>query len=82
MRMNNETAIITGSTSGIGKELAKTFLEEGCKVSICSRNPDKVKKTVEELKAKFGDSVVGFPCDVSNPKALEKAVEVLTNIVK
>jgi len=75
MKMKNETAIITGSTSGIGKELAKTFLEEGCKVSICSRNPDKVMKTVEEFKTKFGDSVIGFPCDVSNPKALKNAVQ-------
>jgi len=75
MKMKNETAIITGSTSGIGKELARTFLEEGCKVSICSRNADKVKKTVEEFKAKFGDSVIGFSCDVSDPKALEKAVQ-------
>ena len=75
MKMENETALITGATSGIGKQLAITFLQEGSKVSICSRNATKVKKTVEELQSKFGDSIIGFHCDVTDPKMLKEAVE-------
>ncbi len=75
MSMKNETAIVTGSTSGIGRKIAELFLREGCKVAICSRNENKVNEILVELKEKFGDSVIGFPCDVSNPDNLKQLVE-------
>ncbi len=75
MSMKNETAIVTGSTSGIGRKIAELFLREGCKVAICSRNENKVNETLAEFKEKFGDSVIGFPCDVSNPDNLKQLVK-------
>jgi 3-oxoacyl-[acyl-carrier protein] reductase len=73
--MINETAIITGSTSGIGKKIAELYLREGCKVAICSRNDDKVNDTLAEFKKEFGDSVIGMPCDVSDPNAVKSLVD-------
>ena len=72
--MINETAIVTGSTSGIGKKIAELFLKEGCKVAICSRNETNVNQTVAEFKKVFGDSVIGMPCDVSDPVAIKKLI--------
>ena len=73
--MKNETAIITGSTSGIGLSIAEKFLEAGCNVTISSRSEDKVKNTLAELTKKYKDSVIGFACDVNDPKALKKLVD-------
>jgi len=75
MKMINETAIVTGSTSGIGKKIAELFLKEGCKVVICSRNETNVNRTVTEFKKRFGDSVIGIPCDVSDPDAVKNLVD-------
>jgi NAD(P)-dependent dehydrogenase (short-subunit alcohol dehydrogenase family) len=75
MRMENETAIITGSTSGIGKTLAELFLKEGCKVTICSRNETKVNETVSEFKEKYEDAVIGITCDVSDIQSMKNVVE-------
>ena len=75
MKMINETAIVTGSTSGIGKKIAELFLKEGCKVAICSRNETNVNQTVAEFKEHFGDSVIGIPCDVSDPNAVKNLVD-------
>jgi len=75
MRMINETAIVTGSTSGIGKKIAELFLKEGCKVAICSRNETNVNKTVADFKTQFGDSVIGIPCDVSDPDAVKNLID-------
>jgi 3-oxoacyl-[acyl-carrier protein] reductase len=75
MRMKGETALITGSTSGIGKKLAEVFLEEGCNVSICSRNKEKVEVTLGELRKEYEGSVIGFPCDVTDISSLKQTVE-------
>ncbi len=72
--MKNETSIVTGSTSGIGKKLAETFLKEGCKVAICSRSAEHVYDTLSELKPEFGSSIIGFPCDVNKPEDLKNLV--------
>ena len=73
--MKNETALITGSTSGIGKKTAELFLREGCKVMICSRNEENVNQTLSEFKKEFGDSVIGMVCDVSDPLAVQTLVD-------
>lgn len=75
MKLKNETAIITGSTSGIGYKLAEIFLREGCKVAICSRSAEKVAHSLQKLQRQFGDAVIGFPCDVTKVKDLENLVE-------
>ncbi len=75
MRMNGETAIITGSTSGIGKKIADIFLKEGCKVTICSRDEERVNETVSEFKKTYGDSVLGLLCDITNLDDIKKVVE-------
>ncbi len=83
--MKNETAIVTGGTSGIGKRISEYFLEAGCKVAICSRNEGRVNATVAELKAKYGEgNIFGFPCDVAVPASvrdfIQKSVEALGSI--
>jgi NAD(P)-dependent dehydrogenase (short-subunit alcohol dehydrogenase family) len=75
MRMKNETALITGSTNGIGKKIAELFLREGCRVMICSREEEHVKNTLAEFKNKYGDSVIGLSCDVSDPSEVKSVVD-------
>ncbi|NHJ40194.1 MAG: SDR family oxidoreductase [Asgard group archaeon] len=75
LKLLNETALITGSTSGIGKKIAEILLKEGCKVAICSSNKDNVEKTLSEFKEQFGDSVIGFTCDVNNIGDLKNITE-------
>jgi len=78
MKMINETAIVTGSTSGIGKKIAELFLKEGCKVAICSRNETNVNQTVAKFKEHFGDSVIGIACDISDPDAVKNLIDKTT----
>ena len=75
MRLQNETALITGGTSGIGLNLAEKFLAEGCHVAICSRNQQKVSEAVQKFETQYGDHILGISCDVTDGKALQTAVE-------
>ena len=50
--MKGKVAIITASSTGIGKAIAFSLAEQGVKVIISSRSRQHVDATVGELKAK------------------------------
>jgi len=49
MRLSNRVAVVTGAASGIGKEIARTFLREGAKVVIADLNRNRAEATAAEL---------------------------------
>ncbi|MFS0726005.1 SDR family NAD(P)-dependent oxidoreductase [Paenibacillus sp. 1P07SE] len=49
----NKTALITGSTKGIGKATAFELAKEGATVLINGRNKEETQRVVEEIKAAF-----------------------------
>ena len=49
MRLTNRVAVVTGAASGIGKEIARTFLREGAKVAIADLNQAGADATAAEL---------------------------------
>ncbi|RHJ93626.1 SDR family NAD(P)-dependent oxidoreductase [Parabacteroides bouchesdurhonensis] len=60
--------VIIGATSGIGNEVAKIYLEQGCRVGAAGRR----QKELEELKALFPGQVEIQPLDVTESDAPEK----------
>lgn len=58
-------AVVTGATSGMGLEIAKTIAEQGISVYICSRNAKSVAEVVKTLQAR-GLDVDGSTCDVTS----------------
>lgn len=64
INLNNKTAVITGSTRGLGLAIARAMLQAGGKVMISSRSQSVVDKTLIQLNA--GDSAAGLACDVSD----------------
>jgi 3-hydroxybutyrate dehydrogenase len=49
MRMQNKVAVVTGAASGIGKEIARTFVREGARVVIADLNQEGADATALEL---------------------------------
>lgn len=71
--LENRTALVTGGSRGIGKMIARGFLESGARVYISSRKADQCEQTAEEL-SKYG-KCAAIPQDVSTIdgcKALER----------
>ncbi|WP_108672475.1 SDR family NAD(P)-dependent oxidoreductase [Peribacillus acanthi] len=75
LQLENKLVVVTGSTSGIGKGIVKSFLQEGAKVVVNGRTKSRVDETVNELSV-FG-KVYGIAGDVSNPvEAQEFIVQI------
>ncbi|BCG58798.1 SDR family NAD(P)-dependent oxidoreductase [Paenibacillus sp. URB8-2] len=50
LHLEGKTALVTGSTEGIGRAIAEALSREGVSVLINGRNADKVSKVVQEIK--------------------------------
>jgi gluconate 5-dehydrogenase len=70
--LSGRTALITGSSRGIGFALAKGLAEAGAKVILNSRQADAVNGAVDQLKA-MGLSVDGAVFDVADEAAVDAA---------
>lgn len=64
MDFKDRVVIVTGGSSGIGKEVAREFLRHGARVTISGRNEEQLQQTAEELR-KDGGEVLTVQSDVS-----------------
>lgn len=71
--------LITGSTDGIGKLLAKKLAHEGHHVYLHGRNADKLTKVIDTIKTETGNAnISGFVADFSNLNDVKRmAAEVI-----
>lgn len=66
----NKYALITGSTRGIGLEIARALVSRGASVCVNSRNKEDVDRVVKEFRAE-GLSACGFAADISRWDAVQ-----------
>ena len=73
-RLSGETAIITGSSQGIGKGIAERFANEGANVVVNSRSQERADEVAAEIREN-GGTAVGIEADVTDEDAMEALVE-------
>ncbi|MDF9744010.1 SDR family NAD(P)-dependent oxidoreductase [Natrinema salsiterrestre] len=74
--VDGETAIITGSSSGIGKSIAERFAEDGVDVVVCSREQDNVDPVAEAINDSDSPGrALAVECDVTDRDAVDALVE-------
>ena len=74
--LTGKIALITGSAGGIGKGIAKKFIEEGSCVIINDNDADRLAKADEEFKTKYGkDAYASVLLDVLKSDNIKEAFE-------
>lgn len=72
--LEGKSAIVTGASKGLGREIALTFAREGATVGIFARSQDKLEEVKKEIE-RDGGKAVALPGDVCNYEDVKKAVE-------
>lgn len=74
--MTNKTALITGASSGIGRELARLLAREGHDLVLVARNRAALKSLAEEVR-RCGVAATVLPADLAQPGAVDSITSVL-----
>ncbi len=67
--------VVTGGTSGIGLAAARLLLEEGARVAICGRDPERLAAAQAALGG--GEALLATKCDVLDRDAVARFAEVV-----
>ena len=74
-----KTALITGASSGIGKELARIHAERGGHLVVVARSEDKLNDLRNELVEKHGTQVKVISKDLTMPEAVNEIYQEIKN---
>jgi len=83
LQLNDKTALVTGSTAGIGLEIARSLAKEGAQVVIAGRNGKKLAAAAKDLKP--AGAIRAVVADVATAEGVAKlvaelpAVDILVN---
>ena len=81
LKLKGKTALITGSTKGIGKAIATVMASEGANVVINGRDSHTVNHVVKELQEKFSSvSVEPAPFDLTSEESMNQLFNVYTEV--
>ena len=72
--LTGKVAVVTGASSGIGKEAAIAYAEMGADVALLARRVDKLEETKKEIE-KIGRRAICIECDVTKENSVKKAVD-------
>ena len=71
--LKDKVCVISGASSGLGKQMAKDYAKAGCKLALIARRIDRL----EEIKKELDTDVLTLKCDVTSTKDIEEAASLV-----
>jgi 3-oxoacyl-[acyl-carrier protein] reductase len=79
LSLKNKTALVGGSTQGIGRATALELAQMGARVILLARNEEKLKTVLADLRSISNEDHAYFVADFSEPRAVKEAVKKLVD---
>ena len=78
MKLNNKTAIITGSNSGIGLACIELFAENGCNIIACCRSEKKeFSEHISKLSKEYNIKILPLYFNLENPDEIKRNLKII-----
>ncbi|TDR46731.1 short-subunit dehydrogenase [Tahibacter aquaticus] len=77
LQLNGKTALVTGSTAGIGLEIARTLAVEGAQVIVSGRSQAKLDQAIASIRASGGKDVRGVLADAATAAGAQALVDAV-----
>jgi 3-oxoacyl-[acyl-carrier protein] reductase len=72
--LRGKVAMVTGTSRGLGRAMARALAEEGVRLSVCARGAEALAAAADELRA-LGHDVLAEPVDITDPAQARRWVE-------
>ena len=81
LKLKNKTALVTGSTAGIGFAIAKSLAHEGAHVFVNGRTIERVENAVNKIKQQTdNENIKGLVADFSDKQQIDKLLTQLPEV--
>ncbi|MBV8181312.1 MAG: SDR family NAD(P)-dependent oxidoreductase, partial [Mycobacterium sp.] len=77
-QLDGKNALVTGASSGIGKEVALAFAQAGAAVALAARHREPLQEVAAEIAA-GGGTAVPITCDVAQPELVATMLNRVTD---
>ncbi|MDT0575870.1 glucose 1-dehydrogenase [Croceicoccus sp. F390] len=71
--VSGKRTLITGASSGLGAQFARTLARSGARVALAARRTDKLAALADEIGA-AGGQVICIPLDVADPQSISQCI--------
>ena len=78
-KLENKVVLITGASSGFGRDAARLFAREGCHVVLAARRLDRLQALADEIQEEEG-TALAVPCDVTSRADIEVMVQTVLDV--
>lgn len=71
--LKNQVAVVSGASSGLGKQMAEAFARQGANLALLARRFERLEAFAKELTEKYGIDVLPVKCDITSTESINAA---------
>ncbi|MBR2588936.1 SDR family oxidoreductase [Candidatus Saccharibacteria bacterium] len=75
--LKGQVAVVTGASSGLGKQMAKGFAKQGANLAILARRIERLEEFAKELATEYKVKVLPVKCDVTSTQSIDDAAKAV-----